>query len=712
MKFFTFKTLAISLVTAVGTLTTHAAGFEIDGNSLLSRQLRTEHHGRKFRGQKPFTVNDAMSSTIGQRQLPNKVATKDPTLSFTSLPQYDYMEGPDGSTWFYTAEYKIETIEHNPLWTEEVLKAFTFTIYDSSFNEVGKISDEIRLAENETRAREVVLDPAVSAKFFNTDDRYEVMVFFVMNTPQYVNHYYYKVYSIGGEKDNDGNDVGIATIEGRCVDATNVGSADEENFYYTFVTDPVIEYDASYGSYVDYLNTLTYDLRTYKKATAEEGPSLIFTKGIYGTRIPGDTTDGIYLITKPLNGALYLIYSQYEKPYFIDPTGGATDESATPDNSLLIEVYSTTGNTPEKLSTTNIPVENITVDNALIYSFYSIGNVAWTDDVDMTVNGTPSAPAFVVTRSFANAATMEDITSSYDIYANNGQWLKNLAVDTEHIIVFDAVDGKQPQIMFIQPDENTGYQFTFANLYTAETLFAISQQNDGDPLTASCARAKMLDGSYQYAFEMSHYEEGEDGNEYARVAWFDTTGKLTHIDKINMGTNVQYATVNLTSEVLNPHLYDADDAMEYAILVKRTHGNAARNEFVVVDDNGNTFASFTADDGKGDPYIYTVLLGNPNRLMMVYNANGRFNVDLYDLPFLTSVPSGIEHLNHAGAAGSLHYDGATIAADNATIEVYNSTGAKTAQGRNSVSTENLPSGIYIIVATDANGNKTTAKILH
>ena len=628
--------VSATLLAAFGTAQADASdsfAFNAPDNSVLSRQMEANRHSREFRGTKSF---DTVLSTSAVTSPVRKEKTLTPDLSFTNLPQYDYLEGPDGSTWFYTAEYVIETVEHNPYWTEELITGFTFTIYDSSFNPVGSVQDIVHFAENETRVAEVVVDPAVSAKFFNTDDNLEIMVFFAMNTVQYVNNYYYKVYSVGGEKDSDGNDISLATLEGRCVDATNrAGVGEEEDFYYTFVTDPVYDEDAAdkAQSRVDYLNSLTYDLTTYKKATDSEGPTPVLTKSIYSTRVPGDTTDGIYFISKVVDGNLYAIYSQYAKPYFVDPTGGASDESATADNSLKIEVYNLSADQPQLLSTTLIPVENLSTPTELIYSFYSIGSVAWANDVDMSVNGTPSAAAFLVSRDFAKAATLEDVTSSYDIYANNGTLIKNLATDTESIVVFTGNGLTQPQAMFINADENGKYEFSFANLYSAEKLFSIPQANGEDPLTAICSRIVDSEGKVKYVFEMSNPELDLDGREYVRVAWFDDKGQHERIDRIYMGEDAMYATVNVDPEALKPHLFDSDDDMEYAILVKRMFGSGTRNEFMVVDIDGTIVKTFTADDGKGDPFLFSILPGEVNRLMMVYRQNNRFNVDLYDLPF-------------------------------------------------------------------------------
>ncbi|MCH5220994.1 MAG: T9SS type A sorting domain-containing protein [Muribaculaceae bacterium] len=711
MKHYNFKAMSLCLALALGlaALSADAATKAISTDSPLGRQLLTQHHNRQFRGEKLFTADRAMPAV----KAPETAMAKgiEPAYTFTDLPQYDYLEGPDGTTWFYTAEYTIEAIVHNPYWTEELIKGFEFTIYDSSFMEVGKVKDVITLDKFETRAREVVVDPAVSAHFFNTDDNLEIMVFHAMNTEQYVNNYYYKVYSIGGEKDDDGNDISICKIEGRCVDATNASNTDEEDFYYTFVKDPVVnQLDATrFPTYVDYLNTLTYKLSTYSKATDTEGIKKIFEKDVYSTRIPGDTTDGIYLIVKKLNGELYYIYSQYDKPYFIDPVGGATNEAATPDNSLKIEAYQMTADEPTLLSTTLIPVEDPSTPEALVYAFYSIGSVGWANDVDMVVNGTPKAPAYLVAHDVAKAATLEDIASDYTIYANNGSLVKTIAENTESVAVFGTPQGEEPQAMFIRVDEDMHYFFDVINLYTGTILFTVDQSNDDDPLTATCDRMK-TDNGYLYAYEMAQYDIDLEGNYFVRIAWLNEKGQLDHIDRINIGTDVQYASANIAAAVLNPYLYDDDDKMEYAVLVKRTTlGGTTRNEFVVVDDSGETYIKFTDDDQLGNPYMYTIVPGNPNRIMMVYNEVGRFNVVLYDLPFDNIGESGVKEITTA-VANKISYDGNTITANNAAIELYNPAGTLVAKGNNTLSVKALNTGIYLVVATDATGAKTTTKV--
>ena len=719
MKHFNFKLTTIATIAAAGLAAANAdaADFNFGSDSPMAKMQQQVKPVRPFRGQKPWgsstaKLNAKLNSKVDMRM----AAAADPSKTFEELSYYDYLEGPDGTTWFYTSEYDIEYIEYSEWWTEEYIVGYTFTIYDSSFTEVGKIKDKITLQEGETRVASAVLDPAASAHFFNSDDNTEVMVYLAMNTASYTNVYYNKVYSIGGEKDKDGNDISIATIPGRCVDVFNAAAgAGSENFFYTFVEDIYPDPDDFAGDqYLDYLNAAKTQVSVFAKAEGD-GPKAIFEKDVYMTRYPGDTTDGIYFITKSFNGTPYFIFSQYEKPYFVDPTGMADDENATEDNSLVIEVYAYDDGVKE-VSTTKIPVEIKKVANEINYTFYSIGSVAWKDDIDMSVNGTPQAPAFLVARDITKASNLEEVASSYDIYGNDGQLKHNLVENTDGIAVLSTIKGQQPQALFVNADGNEQYTFNFVDLYSGEKVLSlpwIFNDNPDDALTASCERVAVDDfGTYQYAFEMRYDDQDENGNDLKRIAWFSRDGSLVRIDKANMGKNVMAASVNMYAESLSPYLYDTDDAMEYAILVKRASDNTTKNEFLVVDDNGEWYATFSDADGKGSPTMFSILPGiDKNRLQMVYRTDDyTYNVDIYDLPF-SSTSASVEETVVGHADSAISFNGTTVSAPGAYIEVYTATGVKVAAGNGAVSLESLAHDLYIATARDAQGNSSTIKII-
>lgn len=661
------KIKLFSLAFILGIMTVNAENSGFQNQIENTRQLFSGTNGRLLTPERPFSVNSEMHPvrTAGM-QGPMRAAVDDPVGNYnpTSVPSYNTLEGPDGTLWYYTAKYDYVQIRFNEYYTETVKTAFTFTIYDSNNKKVGQIHDVLRFAENERwdgngtwygRDVECVLDPAISINFFNDDDNPEVMVYHAMNTVNYINHYYYSVYSIGGKKDKDGNDIAIATIEGRCIEARNISdNPDEENFLYTFVIDPVVDWPLNDPDALEKLHASYFDVITYSKDTDGTGPNVLISKKIGNTRIPGDTTEGIYFMSKTHKGNLYFIYSQYEKPCFVDPRGGALDESQTPDNALMIEVYAISPDSSiREVSTTRVPLIFEQSDDQLIYTFLSIGSIAWTDDVDMAVNGTPDAPAFVVARDVAAAAAIDDMITSIHIYDNSGNMLHTVADNSESLTLFRNGVGEEPLLMFVSRDENMNLIFKFVTLYTARLLATISQANNGDPLYASCVPIKDDNDNYWFVFEMQYFDSDDDGNLYARVAWFDTDGDLERIDNINLGPEVQASLVYMAREALKPDLFDTDDKMEYAVLVKRMKSNTTRNEYLIVDDNGGRYATFSADDGKGDPYLLTVLPGNPNRLLVNYSYSPGV---LYNLPFVNPSVGGREPDDDTNTIESINAD--------------------------------------------------------
>lgn len=639
MKGFISAVAAMALAAVMGVPAQSAdaaVSSRLAGNTRIDKMLQAPQPVREFRGHKPWAnAGEELTEKIRRQGVAASALT--PSAEFPGLSSFDYLEAPDGSTWFYTTNYDYKTVEFEGGYTEKQIIAYTFTIYDDSFNLLGTIHDDVVFGPNETRVASATLDPAVSYKFFNTDALPEVMVYLAMNTGAALNYkvnYYNRVYSLGGAKEGD-NDVCIAVMNGRCVDAVNAATDSwSESFFYTFVEDIVPDIN-DYDNVVDYVNAYKNHICVYKKAGWSGGPEQILEYDINLVSVPGDTTDGIYFISKFENGVLYFVFSHYDKPYFVDPTGFAQDESATPDNALIIDVYSYTSSL-RTVSTTSIPVEEFDNSKELHYAFYSIGSVAWKYDIDMSVNGTPEAPAFVVARDFVKAADIENVSTNYGIYNNAGEQVLSLAEDADGMMLLSNIEGTEPQVMFITLDSNDKYEFNFIDLYSGNCVLILDQQIEGEPITATGDRVFVGNGKYKYAFVLSNDRVNADGNQELGVAWINSDGTLDRIDRVNVGKNVARAMINMSGDVLSPYLYDTDPDMEYAVLVSRYTGSnsVVKNEFIVVDVKGDVLAEFSEADGKGAPYLFTVFFGNKqNRLHMVYNDNYTYNIDVYDLPF-------------------------------------------------------------------------------
>lgn len=659
--------------------------------------------------------NSHIDSFWGVKDLEKEIATSaltrgavtEPSGSFNNLNGYSELMTPDG-IYFVTSSYTIKKIPVNEFYTQEIITGFEFTFYDSQFKKVGTIKDNIVFdkSKGESDTAHCLLDTSATRYFFNDDDNLEVMVYLGIKTgpaQDYHPNFYEKVYSLGGEKDAEGNDVCLYTMEGRLVDTVSGG--DDDSTLFTMAND--VWYSASdYPDPVERAKASTTVLTVYGKG-ADGTPQEVYTRDIKMVSYPGDTTDGLYIITKTVDGVPYFIFPYYEKPYFINPIGGATDERATHDNNFVIDVLKYENGKLNDVSQTKIPVEIDENGEQLMYIFYSVGNLTWKGDIDFIKNGTKDSPAFIIEYNKCTAANLESVNHSYDFYNTDGQKIRNVALNAESFNILNSAAGEEPHLMFVVTDENGEIEFQYVDLYSGTTTMTIPQVYKGESLMASCERIKGDDGKYKYAILLqTDALDDETGNIYKRIAWFNSDGELDHIDRANMGPNVQASTVNLTAASLSPYLYDDDDAMEYAILIKKTYGETTRNEFIIVDDSGEWYAHFTADDGRGEPMMFT-LDPRPegSKLYMIYAADKGFNIDVYELPFVTL---GIDSIFDDGSNNASFENGEFIA-PGSTIAIYTIGGTKVAYASDNYSTENLPSGIYVAVLTAPNGERKAVK---
>lgn len=682
--------------------------------TMFAAMTMPEYESGNLFGVKNFSDNPLYYSGFNTRG-----AAEKPAFSQDNLPDYEQVRTPNGM-YFVTTSYDYEYIEKSEFYTEKNIIGYTFTFYDSNFNIAGTIKDKITYNKDnsETGTAHCVLCPYVTKNFFNDDDDLEVIIYLGIkridqdDMSTWNNHpsFYEKVYTLGAEKNANGLDNCIYTFTGRLADMITTTGNDADALL-TFVDDEYFTKDNCPGEYgpqgptqTDIANnTLTHIYIYGKNAENPAEPKLVHQRDIKMASYSGDTTESIYVMSKNVNGDPYFIFHNYEKVYFQDPIGGTTNEFATHDNNLLIEVYNAKGNNFTKVSETKIPVELGENGTQLLYYFYSIGSLLGSNDVDMTVNGTPEKPAFILATTIAEAANLDDAKTSYSIIDTDGKRIKNILEETASFSVLNQAGGPEPHVMFISVDENDEVTFDFVDIYSGTITMSVPQMYEGQGLLATVDRIKGDDGKYKYAFAMREYRVDDEYNVYQRVAWFDQDGILDHIDEACIGKDVQTSIINLNAFSMNPYLYDNDEGMEYAILVKRTFGNTVRNEFVITDDSGNPYAIFSADDGRGDPLTF---MPTDDKLYIIYDGGRGVNIDVYNLPFENTL--GVDSIIDE-ATGETWFGQGAFNAPGAYIEIYTTTGLKVAAANDFVATDALPAGIYVAVIKDVNGKTSTIK---
>ncbi len=552
---------------------------------------------------------------------------------FFTTPQTDefqYLFGPDGSQWYAVCNYDYEKIEHE-YYTEKVIKGFEYTIYDDSFNEIGKVRDKIELEEGETRCAQVMLDVNVTKSFFNYDSKYEVMVSMSMNTPEFVTNVRTKAYQIDtlGESDYS---TPLTVIAGYPVDAVNCARDKwSEDFYITFLTEQGAGDPDNYTSYIDYLAEFYTVLTTYGKNN-----QVVMERKMQNVKLPGDQMNSPMMLCKNVDGVLTLTYAEYEKSFFVDPSGMGGNEDLTADNSLIIEVYQMKdaySKEMELINTTKIDAHQNT-DNPNVYcTYYGIGTMLWDRDVDFGNYTTDGRPSFIITTDDYLFNDDDHYNSSYYVYDADGKKINTIAENTFDYVIMTDLPGQEPQAAYIRMGDDMNFELV--DLYSCKTVTEIDQVFRGYTLSTSFDRVATADG-YVYASALSMGIPTDDNSLAAPVCWIDSNGDFIRLDLIPTGEGVELAQIYMNSEALSPYVFNTDNNMEYMLLVKRrvAGSNVLQEELLIASPDTGVLHTFSADKEKGGIRMVYLMGGNNPKLLLAYlNDDDKFTTDAYTLPF-------------------------------------------------------------------------------
>ncbi|MGM9704724.1 MAG: T9SS type A sorting domain-containing protein [Prevotella sp.] len=659
-------------------------------------------------------VLDGASKRVGGLTRWNPAAKADeglkPEFEFKDLDYFGDLDGPDGKLWYYTAHFDYERVEHNNDWASYVdfiMHGYQFDIYDSQMKHVGTVKDAVSYGEHEVRVRQADLAPVVTRKFFNTDDKYEIMVGLVVNTDYYINNEYTKVYSVGGEKDAKGNDVCLMTYNEPVGDVLDASTEDKEEVYVSFIsggTDYVStgdDDDINTNYWEKYLGNYTL-VKTYAPAVDAAGPRLINTYKVKLAQLPGDMQDAPMIISYMRDGKPYFAAQYYEQPFYNRYDSYMDDMSQRDGNNLVIDIYKVSPTGFEKVQTTKLAAEHNTANEKCIASYYSIGSLQYKGDI---IENGGAARDFIIDRQ-DYISSSDSYVSNFYRYNSNGEKTNTIFEGADSFVGMSNLPGQDPQIMFVGYDAYGDYQFNFVNMKTYATDLKVSylmEMEDGDPerLTANMDRVAVGD-SYMYATELRVPSVDDSDNNHLRVMWFDKKGKYNHIDEVNIGKNVNYATVYMSAATLDPHFFKADDNHEYMILIKRAMAGGESQEELLIGQTitdetplGNDLLLLGPDEEAG---MLANIMPFEDYLLVSYkksvDSRDLLTARYYALPLETT---GISGITGATVGEGFVINGNTIAAEGE-ISIFNMAGMLVGNGAGSVSLDGLKAGAYIVRA--------------
>ena len=530
------------------------------------------------------------------------------TTQSQQMDNYGFLNAPDGSTWTYTASFEKKIVDFR-----EVYAMVTLNVYNDSKEHVGTIVDSLKLDSTMIAINQAEINPLVTQKFFNSDNKYELMLFLHAQTTDYQGKYFNHVFSI-----NEGDTVTtpITKVEGVQVVAQNVGDF-SENYVMIFARD-------SAKNTTNY--TLCYDVR--RKSVYGGGVSHTFRVPYQNIAALNDLQP-IYLFKN--NGELYYVMQQYEKPYF----SNWDEMEVAADNNLVIKYMDQTYTT---LYTTKIPVVQ-DENQKLLYTFPLIGGLNGVKDIVLNYDG--EAPAYIVTHEKYNLEDDGSI-SSYYIYDVNGKLINTIAENTLGRVFMSPVAGQEDQWLFMKQEYDGEFFFVDIPSCTQRSEISVYLE-DGSTLSSQIDRYPKGD-SYEYAVALLQGNNEPDGTVSQKIAWLNADGTFNRYEKINLGKYIEAAQVNIAQEALNPWIMHTDDAREYMVLVKRYNPkNTSEKEtaLLICNTKGEILLDYGKDAEKGElNMVYLFDKGATPMLMCVYQKNGVLTMHYTSLPLNASTLAG------------------------------------------------------------------------
>ena len=531
------------------------------------------------------------------------------------VDNYGFLNAPDGTTWTYTASFEKEA---------NLYTMVTLSVYDSQKELIGTIIDSLKLEDpNMTGINQAEINPLVTQKFFNNDEKYELMLFLHAQTKNYEGKFFNHVFSIAnGETVTEP----ITTVEGRQIYAQNT-SEFNENYVMIFARD-------SASTSKDY--TLCYDIR--RKVAYGDKDGIRHTFRVPYANVAALTDlQPIFMVQSGYDQ--FYVLQQYEKPYFDPNTPLDQDPVVNPDNNLVITYINKIFKT---VHTTKIPVTQ-DENQKLLYTFPMLGGLEGAKDILLNYDGTK--PAYVITMEKYNLESDGSITSFYQ-YDVDGNLLNTIAENSLGRIKMSPVVGQEEQWMFMK-EEYDG-EFFFVDIPSCTQKAEISVYLEGGRTMSSQIDRYPKGDSYEYAVALLQGNNEADGTISQDIAWLNADGSLNRYEKINLGKYIEAATVNITNEALNPWLMHTDDAREYMVLVKRYNPkNTSDKEtaLLVCNTKGEILLDYGKSEEMGElNMVYLMDKGANPSIMCVYQKNGALTMHY------TPVPLNKTALKGAGTA--------------------------------------------------------------
>ena len=698
-----------------------SAALPADGtHDLFNYRYTPRHASSAFSGERRARIDRASRLMAANRlmQAPAEDEGYAPEQIFGPSNYTGDMDAPGGERWFYTAEYTYDVIPpdmDNGIWfTDYIVKAYRFDIYDADYRHIGTIDAPVDYADDEQRLVNIELAPVATRHFFNTDDKIEIMVGMSVNTiTPGMNRYRTVVYSL-----EDGKSVSepVWRIESLLSDAIEGPAKDDgrDNFFMVFGEDVVADdmLDNDDVSFWDFLCANAIKANFYGPAKNDtDGPLCIDSKVLPLVQLPGDQESSPYLISHVYGDQVRYMYAYYDEPLwerYDDPIYGEMVQRES--NRLNVELFSIsdTGLNLEHRAVIDVALDS--EDPSAIASFFGVGDMNYYKDLLYDDPDAPEGkPYLVVTRTNYNPSS-DTSSASYFLYDHEGKLVRPLSVYCDSTLPLCDIDGCEPQQLFISMEDGE-YVFRFVDLYSGEerlsTSYFVDTPDGRDRVMANLDRTPAGD-SYKYVFEMMDPDYNDKDDTLVRLLWLNSDGSFDRIERMNLGENVMYAMLYIEGNALQPGMFHSDPTHEYMALIKRgLPGDVVSEELMIAQPvgeeypDGNTLLLLKADE-RGALSTIIPWLEAEKPTLTVYYLQGEnldsmaYTQDIYSLPL--DAMSGVTEVE--GESPVFSVEGSLLKASGM-MSVYSLAGANVTEATGVLDLSTLPAGIYVVSCNGA-----------
>lgn len=528
------------------------------------------------------------------------------TTADHSLPTsqgWGFLEGPDGSSWFYTEDFTFDT-------TGYYYTSATVTIYNTAHTAVGSFTYTVPKG-NIVNA----IQPygTLTKKFFDRDDK-------TMELTLYV-------HTIGE------NYTSLDSIFAYRMDGTQVAK-------YPASTGLLL--DASTNSWTTYqryamVSSETRNDTTYNRidilrpaSWGEDAPQVEHTFWVneelanyaYGSYFNMFVTD---------DNVPYYAVAHYDKP-LVSGYGDDWEPILNENVNYCVTVYDKNYNEVASIQKPVDPVGD---------SYLRMAGLGVFGDKDVSLGFYSGGDDFNFLITYVDyIVSSDDYLYTFDVYDSKGELIRELAAGVDQWSSLNDVAGQEEQVAFFKT-VNDAVQVYMTDIPSGKVQTVIPSYIDGNLISTTLNRVAVGD-TYEYLINMGQSATDDDNNTIARIGWYTRDLTPTKFTSFNLGPNGEYFTPYLSSDGLDPYLVNTDGQREFIYIAKigRTDGsNKVDNGLVIASEDGTPLHTFMSDDEQTYYSGAVVNYGTSTpELFVGYSVAsgddaGKYKLDFYDLPF-------------------------------------------------------------------------------